>query len=229
MKSVYLVLMPGLDGTGLLFRPLLKALPEFIKPIIVSYPTDKILGYDKLTSYIVEHLPNDEPFVLLGESFGGPLALKVAARKPVMLKGVVLCASFVACPFPFIPLVTKKLLRPFLFSYLKLFAKLNAYAGSRLSVDIEKSLSLTQNEVLAERVKEIMQVDVSRELDNCDLPILYLRGIKDYVVPKWNLQRILKIKPNINDVSINSSHMLLQTQAVQAVEAIHNFIAGLKY
>ena len=104
-----------------------------------------------------------------------------------------------------------------------------AYTGPRLGGDIEKSLSLTQNTVLADRIKEIIQVDVSRELDNCDLPILYLRGLKDCVVPKWNLQRIFKIKPNLHEVSINSSHMLLQTQALQAVEAIHNFIADLKY
>lgn len=33
-----LILLPGLDGTDVFFRPLLAALPQWISPIVVQYP-----------------------------------------------------------------------------------------------------------------------------------------------------------------------------------------------
>ena len=39
-------------------------------------------------------------FVVVGESFSGSLALMLATRRPVGLRGVVLCASFVRFPLP---------------------------------------------------------------------------------------------------------------------------------
>ena len=36
--TVSLVLLPGLDGTGELFQPLLRALPNELQPIVLSYP-----------------------------------------------------------------------------------------------------------------------------------------------------------------------------------------------
>ncbi|MGQ0798894.1 MAG: serine aminopeptidase domain-containing protein [Pseudomarimonas sp.] len=43
-------------------------------------------------------LPRSEPYFLLGESFGGPLAIALAARQPRGLLGLVLCASFARYP-----------------------------------------------------------------------------------------------------------------------------------
>ncbi len=229
MQSILLVLLPGLDGTGLLFRPLLEALPANIKPIIVSYPSDKIVGYDELLPIVLWHLPKAAPFVLLGESFSGPIALKVAATKPNTLIGLVLCACFISCPYPFVPRCAKALIHPFMFQGLKRLAKINAYKGSKLAIDMFHAISQVQNRVLANRVREIIQVDVSQELASCHLPILYLQGTKDVVVLKGNLQRILKIKPDVRCASFDSSHMLLQTRPLQAVAAISDFIKNLEH
>jgi sigma-B regulation protein RsbQ len=38
--------LPGLDGTGDLFEPLLARLDASIEPIVVRYPLDETLGYD---------------------------------------------------------------------------------------------------------------------------------------------------------------------------------------
>ena len=76
-----LVLLPGLDGTGLLFQPLVECLPDAIEPVVVSYPPDQKLGYEELLPLVLERLPA-APFVLLGESFSGPLAVMAAATAP---------------------------------------------------------------------------------------------------------------------------------------------------
>jgi pimeloyl-ACP methyl ester carboxylesterase len=95
-----LVLLPGLDGTGELFESFLKALPSSLTPQVVSYPTEQYLTYKELVSLVQSVLPRKEPFVLLGESFGGPLSIKVAALSPPNLRAVILCASFVSNPVP---------------------------------------------------------------------------------------------------------------------------------
>jgi hypothetical protein len=53
-----LVLLPGLDGTGLLFQPLVEALSKDIEPIVVSYPDDIPLGYGELLPLVDGALPS---------------------------------------------------------------------------------------------------------------------------------------------------------------------------
>jgi pimeloyl-[acyl-carrier protein] methyl ester esterase len=103
------ILLPGMDGTGELFAPFLAAAKGDFKTVVVKYPTTKPLAYAELTSLVESQLPTGEPFVLLAESFSGPIAVSVARRKPNGLTGLVLCAAFVRNPRPslsyFIPLL----------------------------------------------------------------------------------------------------------------------------
>jgi len=82
MHKTTLVMLPGLDGTGTLFHRAIDHLPSFIKPIVMSYPPDKKLGYSDLVtivqSAIENQIPTGDQYVLLGESFGGPLSLMLA-------------------------------------------------------------------------------------------------------------------------------------------------------
>ena len=68
VQMTSLVLLPGLDGTGLLFQPLIDCLPEDIQPVVVAYPKELQLGYAELLPLVLDSLPPG-PFVLLGESF----------------------------------------------------------------------------------------------------------------------------------------------------------------
>ena len=109
MAPVTLVLLPGLDGTGLLFGPLVAALPAGLRAAVVRYPVDRSMGYAELAASAAEQLPQGERFVLVGESFGGPLAMILAAGRPAGLVGLVLCATFVTSPRPLLG----RLVRPF--------------------------------------------------------------------------------------------------------------------
>ena len=73
-----LVLLPGLDGSGKLFRGFINSIGAALEPRIVSYPPDQPLGYEELESLIEAALPSQRPFFLLGESFSGPLAARSA-------------------------------------------------------------------------------------------------------------------------------------------------------
>ncbi len=95
-----LVLLPGMDGTGELFAPLVAALNSGFKTVVVRYPPNEVLSYAELESIARASLPTNEPFFILGESFSGPIAVSIAASAPPGLKGLILCASFVRNPQP---------------------------------------------------------------------------------------------------------------------------------
>ena len=72
-----LVLLPGMDGTGDLFAAFLSAPGCDLDVKVVSYPTDVALGYADLEAFARAALPTDRPFVILGESFSGPIAISI--------------------------------------------------------------------------------------------------------------------------------------------------------
>lgn len=231
INRITLILLPGLDGTGLLFEPLLRHLPENIRAMVIDYPRDIASGYDELLPRILQQLPQDQPFVLLGESFGGPLSLRVAATRPPRLAGLILCATFVTCPFHFVPAWSRLLVRPLPFYALPwvafIKARLEGYADPQLDVLMRNALRSVQPEVFARRIREVITVDVTRELAELAVPVLYLQARHDRVVPGSNLRHIQRIRPDIKVCRIESSHLLLQTRPECAAAEIGRFVAEI--
>ena len=104
-SMITLVLLPGMDGTGIFFEDFAAAIQPEFKPVIVRYPNDPSLGYAGLEPIARSALPQDEPFLILGESFSGPLAISIAASNPAGLLGLILCVTFARNPHPLLPLV----------------------------------------------------------------------------------------------------------------------------
>jgi pimeloyl-ACP methyl ester carboxylesterase len=106
---ITLILLPGLGGTGELFEPFLAALGSAVAVKVIRYPGDVALGYDALGRFVRAMLPEGEPFVLLGESFSGPIAISLAATGGTQLRGLILCCSFARNPRPSLgPLSTSR-------------------------------------------------------------------------------------------------------------------------
>lgn len=223
-----IVLLPGLDGSGVLFRPLVGALPGELRPQVVSYPGDQPLGYDELLIHVLDRLPKNEPFVVLGESFSGPLAVQVGARRPSGLEAIVLCATFVRCPLPFGRPGLAPLIRPLPFRLFPLFTRIKSILGGISSPALralsKEALADVRPEVLAHRVREVFRVDARQDLLASAVPVLYLRGTRDLVVPARNLREILRLKPTVQVARIPAPHLLLQAQPGLAAAAIAGFL-----
>jgi surfactin synthase thioesterase subunit len=73
------VLLPGLEGTGRLFARFTAAAVPALELQVIAFPPDRRLTYAQLDELVRRQLPADRPFALLGESFSGPLALRIAA------------------------------------------------------------------------------------------------------------------------------------------------------
>lgn len=228
--SHHLILLPGLEGTGKLCAPLLAALPARYSATVVVYPSDAPLGYAELHALALKSLPKKRPFILFGESFGGPLALRLAATHPPGLQAVVLCATFISNPLP--PALGRWLPRArgawFRFTPPK-FAVRRFVAGDDAAPEMvrtfQQTLRSVRPETLAHRVRELAAADAAPDLRNCRVPILYLQAQRDRLVRSHNARRILAVRPDVTVVSIDAPHLLLQTKPYAVVDALDAFLA----
>jgi pimeloyl-ACP methyl ester carboxylesterase len=229
MTPTAIVLLPGLDGTGILFGPLLEHLPPHLRPIVVGYPGDERMDYDALLPRVLRALPTDEPFILLGESFSGPLALLAADSRPPGLQAIVLCASFVRCPRRVPACLVEHFVQPLLFRLYTRFRMtavlMGRHSSPEVRADFADAMAAVRPEVLAHRVRQVLRVNVAAQLLRCPVPMLYLRADRDVVVPKRNAEEIRRVLPGVTVTTINAPHMLLQTQPAQAAAAIVQFVS----
>ncbi len=228
MENITLVLMPGLDGSGVLFRPLLERLPSDLIPQVITYPATEPLGYGELLPRIIAALPVSGPFVILGESFSGPLALMIAAQRPAELKGVILCGTFVRNPLGPHWGWLRHLVSPLLFRWHSHLAEaralLGGYSTPQLRQLLREALSQVSPRVVARRIREVLQVDVREELRQCPVPLLDLRGTHDTVVRSQNAREVRTLRPDAQLADFEAPHLILQTQPTDAAKVIAEFV-----
>src|SRR5579859_4156651 len=171
-----LILLPGLDGAGLAFGPMIKLLPSSIRPTVVSYPRDRVMGYPELMPWVMGKLPG-EPFVLLGESFSSPLAIMIAAARPRGLRGLILSSAFARNPLWLAPNWLASLARPLPFQLYKPYVRVKAWwRGGEARVARLEAMSGLIAAVVAHRAQSALRVNVMDLLSTCDVPVLYVRG-----------------------------------------------------
>ena len=229
-EKISLMLLPGLDGTGELFKPLLSCFPEWIKTIVVSYPRDRFCSYGELKSIITDSLPKGDPFFILGESFSGPLAIRVSRDKPDGLRGAILCATFVRNPFILIPPWLKILSVTPIYMLWPLLLKIRAlYAGEKYREIADLGINAVKTvdpNVIAKRVKEILSVNVENDLRSCDIPILYIMGSRDHLIKRHNFRRIQKIRNDIRLAEIDTLHFVLQLEPRKSADILMEFMGS---
>ena len=223
-----LVLLPGFSGSGKLFAPLTTELSDAIDTVVLFYPFDRPLSYLDLCEYLLPQLP-DRPFYLLGESFGGPLAMLLSQHLENRLRGIILCVTFAKNPRPFLGTIVRPFMSPSFFKvgtpewYVKAFL-IGGCKDQNLIDSIQHVNQLLTPEVMFKRLEEIADIDVTHIIQSCDLPILYLRGSKDRLVFKSSMQLVQRYAKQIETHTISGPHMLLQTFPHESAMQIKDFI-----
>jgi pimeloyl-ACP methyl ester carboxylesterase len=227
---MHLLLLPGMDGTGLLFAPLLPFLPPSVTTTVVAYPPDRAYGYTELLPHVKAAIPSGREFLVLGESFSGPLALLLAAGKPAGLRGIILCASFARSPLPSIVRWFQGLIRSWLFQAVPRWMVRRVLLGRFATPFIEQmvhcAIAVVRPAVLAARVRAILEVDVGAQLRVCSTPILYLAATEDRLVSQRSLAYIRRVQPRVEVVNFVGPHLLLQTVPEQPARVIEKFAAA---
>jgi pimeloyl-[acyl-carrier protein] methyl ester esterase len=229
---VTIVLLPGMDGTGALFADFVSALGKDFLPIIISYPENQELDYAVLEEIVRAQLPINQPYLLLGESFSGPVAISIAASRPTGLIALVLSCSFVRNPVPafrplkhslrFLPVKSK--LMEFIFARL-----LAGTSSARIRTELKKALSRVSAATLRARFRTIIKTDYSAKLQQIQVPTLYLKASHDHVVPASAIKTITRLLPSVQVVSFKGPHLLLQTLPGEVATIIKNFTAQIMF
>lgn len=227
-----LVILPGLDGTAALHAQFVACLGGVFGPVaVLRYPPDEALDYAALEVLVRAGLPRDVPFVLLGESFSGPIALSIAADPPANLVGVVLSTTFARTPLPFIsPLAPLARFAPVRALPLALLSwwLLGRWATPALNVALERALLEVHPAVLRQRAALAMQADVSAVLARIGVPVLYLRAKNDRLILPGAGDRILSVIKHATIKEIAGPHLLLQACPSSAARAVRDFVEGLQ-
>jgi pimeloyl-ACP methyl ester carboxylesterase len=216
-----------MDGTGDLFSEFLEALGPGLQSVVVSYPPDQPLDYAALELLARARLPLDQPFVILGESFSGPIAISIAASAPHGLCGLVLCCSFVRNPRPiFGPLrsITSVLPVRRVPSALLSHALLGRFSSSRLRAALTQVLAQVSPAALRARIRAVLGVNVASQLSQVRVPVLYLRATEDRVVPRAASRLISRSLPRAKVAEFEAPHFLLQAAPVAAARQVRSFV-----
>jgi len=231
LSPITLVLLPGLDGSGLLFANLLPELPKEIKVIIGVYPQDKFLSYSQLVLWLKDVIPKDGEYVVLGESFGSELAVKFAATHPPNLAGIILCAGFISNPVRSWGILPRLLANPFLFQFqppdfaVKYFVA-GAHAPRNLIQAVREARRSVNTTVFAKRAQAAIHCNAREEIRKVNVPLLYLQATDDHLVEKSSLEEIQRLHPPTISVSIRAPHLLLQTEPRASAAAITDFLVA---
>lgn len=220
-------LLPGLDGTGLLYRRLASELQRGFETSILAYDVHDC-RYVDLAKKLMPRLPQGRPFVLIAESFAGPLAIMLAARRPPGLQALVLAASFARAPvgggkslaalIDYLPA-----LRPprFLLEHLLM--------GDGRDGGLAKQLQDTLADVplitLKERVLAALRCDVSAELASLGVPLLYLAATRDRLVSRHAGEWVAKTYAKTEREYVDAPHFVFQLAAEASADVICAFLS----
>lgn len=225
-SQMTIVVLPGLDGTGTLYQQLAQQLAPAYELQVIAYPLDQLWGYSELLDYIRPQLPQS-PYLLLAESFSGPLGIVLAAEKPLHLKALVLCCTFGRNPLPAIKglasAVDKLPWNELVHQWTALWLQ-GRYASPQLSALMGNALMMVPEQVIKHRAKQSLQVDVLTEFATLTLPLMYLQARQDRLIWAFNAKTLKKLQPDMQLVRLDAPHFLLQAIPDQAAWQLQLFI-----
>jgi pimeloyl-[acyl-carrier protein] methyl ester esterase len=220
------LLLPGLDGTGELFAPLYDILHHAVATSIVRYESER--SFEEYVGTAARTMPASDT-VLVAESFSGPVALALAARYPVRIRCLVLCATFAQSPFrsmlrgaKFVP---SSMLQPNPMQ--RLLLQHLCLNGERSASLLEQTVSVLRSvpaTTMHARLATLASIDVRPVLQKVTVPVLYLQASRDRIVSP-RLGRALTSKlSNVSIRQVEGPHLLLQARPHDCAEAILQFL-----
>ncbi|MBN1473362.1 MAG: hypothetical protein JW914_01990 [Syntrophaceae bacterium] len=231
-RNQHLVFMPGMDGTGLSFDPVLPFLPRDAKVTIIRYPTDKLLSFDETVECAAAQIPPGEPPIVIAESFSGPVAIAMIGSGRVKAKALILCATFAKSPRPVVWRVMRFLRFPLLIKPEMPKRFFRFVIGDDKLIDKLKPLwkkvhAKVPARVMQHRLKIINEVDVTTWLAKIKIPCCYLQALNDRLVPASCAEKIKKIGPFVEIKIIDAPHFILQAEPQACLNAIEVFLHSI--
>jgi pimeloyl-[acyl-carrier protein] methyl ester esterase len=172
------------------------------------------------------HAPK-ERFVLVGESFSGPIAIELAASLPSVV-GLVLASSFARHPMPSLLAPLARIIDlAWIPNSITVAALLGSTPAPELKAHLIQVLARLPRDLIRVRAFEVLRVDKRNRLREVRCPMLCLHGRLDRLVSKKYVDETLSAKPECQVRWFEAPHMLLETHPDAAADAINQFCLRL--
>lgn len=221
-----LVLLAGLDGTGILFEPFLKvATIQFDEVFIyqANNETNQTLTYqaNHLAKILTDKFSKN-PIIIIAESNGGLLAYQLLAYS-LNIRHIFFVACFLTLPNPLARLV--RFIKPIYIAYLIKYVPsglLNfllfyRYGNDKLLNLFKKSMNeLNDNGNIPFINRCQILANLNNGLDNYqsfDTPCTYIKARQDFLVFN-QINNFANVFNNFRHYTIDGSHFLLQTNPI---------------
>jgi pimeloyl-ACP methyl ester carboxylesterase len=221
-----LYLLPGLDGTGRLYGPLVAELSTDHDVCVVEYCVDRFESYEALASEIEDRLSLDRPYAIIAESFAGPLATLIAAARPAGLKGVVIAASFLCRPVRASSVLAGVLsaLPAWLPPPMVLIEAilLGRWKTPQMRQALDTALRSVRPAVLKTRLKAALRVDASDAYACVHVPVLNIRASSDDLLRSDAYRDFDNL--NADFVEVDAPHFVFQALPQESANCIRRFL-----
>jgi pimeloyl-ACP methyl ester carboxylesterase len=227
-QCVKIVLLPGLDGSGQFFGNSLSYFEAYGDVLTICYPTSGSQSYADLADFVALQLPENDAFVVVAESFSGPIGIDLASRNISAMQGLLLSASFFSDPFGlsssalanvvglarFLPIPPAALLQWLLLGDDK----------SQLASALRTFLLAYNRQTLIKRGETALKADVVQKLKIIEMPVVSLVARQDRLIARdfsiWTRFT------NVEAILIDGPHFLLQEgDEDQMRDALSRFFA----
>jgi pimeloyl-ACP methyl ester carboxylesterase len=165
------------------------------------------------------------PFVLVAESFSGPLAVRLAAERPPGLRALVLAATFLRAP-----------LHPALHPVRTLggapapvgrWFMAGPDAPDALVEEVQRAVAAVSPAVMAHRAAEALRVDVRADLARVGVPVLAIVPAHDRLLRTDLADEVLAARPDAEIAVLDAPHMVLQRCPHASLARIEELLARL--
>lgn len=226
-----LMFLPGLEGSGDLFAPLVSELGPRFDTRVVRYPV-ACRTYADVERHVCDLLAGRRPVVVVAESFSTPLAIELAARRHGVIDALILCNGFVTNPLSGIESLMALAAAPWFF-HLPLTAiaartfLVGADASDGLVYAVQSAIRPVAPATLSARFQAVLRCDARAALRSLTVPALYLHATRDRLIGAVGLKQILRLKPDIIVERIEGPHLLLQREPRVCARVISHFVESI--
>jgi pimeloyl-ACP methyl ester carboxylesterase len=187
------------------------------------------MSFQEHVDFARQQFPRKRPFVLLAESFSGPIGLHLLAESPGNLIGVIFVATFAHYPSPFFldaaRLIPQGLLKLFSTTLLSRFFCLGGASEEAVKL-FRTALASVQLKVLSQRLQLLADLPPSPDATFSG-PCLYIQASNDRLVSSRALAPLQRHLPQLRVEKVHGPHIVLLAQPETGARLISRFVAAL--
>ncbi|SDZ97993.1 alpha/beta fold hydrolase [Microbulbifer marinus] len=215
------ILLPGMDGTGLLFEPLIKHFPQNIEFEVVSL--NETPGTDPREQAIeISKKIVDPRVILVAESYSGRIAHELFNILGKKIAKIIFLASFISRPSKISKLtglLPEFLLNPSVVPDWALNTICFAGHGRREQISlVRRAIGLVDPTVLKARLHQLSNLEVPQNTQN--VQAVYIRPTNDHLVSSEAVKILAKTYDQLQIETVAGGHFIAQAKPDECARVI---------